>query len=90
MMGGNIIPETNLAPIISKRITLIGTALRARSLDYRLKLQREFLASGIIEALADGTLKPVISDEFLLKDVQRAHERVESCQIVGKVLLKVI
>jgi NADPH2:quinone reductase len=48
------------------------------------------LESGIVDALADGTLSPVIDKEFPLAEIKGAHELVESNTSIGKVLLRVI
>lgn len=46
---------------------------------------RDFL----LPRLADGRLKPVVSETFTLDDVAAAHEALESSQQTGKIVLRV-
>ena len=42
---------------------------------------------GLRMGLADGTLKPVIAQEFLLAEASRAHEAVMADGKLGKIIL---
>ena len=50
------------------------------------RLQRLF-AQQVVPLLASGALRPVIDKVFEMKDVRQAHERIESNESFGKVVL---
>ncbi len=45
-------------------------------------------AAAVFEAVLDGTLRPAIAAALPLRDAARAHERLESRDLIGKVLLE--
>ncbi len=78
--------EINLGIALSKRVTLIGTVLRARSVEEKAEATREF-ARHVVPLLADGKIVPNIDRVFDLHDVRAAHEYLESNESFGKVVL---
>ncbi|MEO8900423.1 MAG: NAD(P)H-quinone oxidoreductase [Polyangiaceae bacterium] len=78
----------NLALLMSKRQTLTGLVMRARSVEEKIELTRAF-ARTYLPLFDDGRLKPLVDSVFPLSDVARAHERMESNQNLGKIVLKV-
>jgi NADPH2:quinone reductase len=72
--------------ILSKRLTLRGTVLRARSLDEKIDATRAF-AQQIVPLFATGQLRPVIDSVFPLDRIADAHRRMESNDTFGKVVL---
>ncbi len=45
--------------------------------------------ANILQYFENGTLKPIIDQEFNLEQVAMAHQRVESNENIGKVLIKI-
>ena len=45
-------------------------------------------ADEVIPLFASGALHPVIDSEFNLRDIRRAHERMESNESFGKIVLR--
>lgn len=84
-MGGAKI-ELDSSIALGKRAQLIGTVLRARPLEEKIAATRRF-ASEVIPLFANGTLRPVIDSSFDLRDARAAHERMESNQSFGKIVL---
>jgi tumor protein p53-inducible protein 3 len=87
MGGGELEEKTSLAPLLRKRIQLLSSTLRTRSLDYKADL-----CAGLSELLprfASGELKVVVDAAFDLKDIGRAHERMHAAQNMGKVVVRV-
>jgi putative PIG3 family NAD(P)H quinone oxidoreductase len=84
-MGGAKI-ELDSSIALGKRAQLIGTVLRARPLEEKITATRRFAAE-VIPLFANGTLQPVIDSSFDLRDVRAAHERMESNQSFGKIVL---
>ena len=80
--------DVDLYQILGKRLHVIGTVLRARSLDEKIAITNAF-AQQVVPLLADETIKPVIDSVFPLEDIQDAHRRLESNETFGKVVLTI-
>eukprot|EP00300_Choanocystis_sp_HF-7_P030936 c39955_g1_i1.p1 GENE.c39955_g1_i1~~c39955_g1_i1.p1 ORF type:complete len:338 (-),score=75.60 c39955_g1_i1:26-1003(-) len=88
LMGGMDPSSKLLRVILSKRLRIIGSSLRARSKQYKADLARRF-ERDCLSALVDGTLLTIVDRELTLNDVQQAHEIVEANDTTGKVVLLV-
>jgi putative PIG3 family NAD(P)H quinone oxidoreductase len=88
LLGGHRLGETNLAPILSKRLSILGSTLRSRSLSYQSQLTTDFWRF-CAKAFAQGQLRPVIDSVYPWQQVQEAHQRMEQNLNVGKIILKV-
>jgi len=86
LLGGRQAP-IDLATMLSKRLTLVGTTLRARPLEEKILATRRF-ATQIIPWLARGLVRPVVDSEFSVEEVHSALRRLESNQTFGKVILR--
>jgi len=87
-LGGSKVPEFDLRLLLSKRLSLMGSTLRSRSIDYQIGLTQAW-ASFALPLLQDGTLRPVIDRVFDWKDAAEAHAYMESNQSQGKIVLEV-
>jgi putative PIG3 family NAD(P)H quinone oxidoreductase len=85
MLGG-VKAELLLAMLVAKRATLRGSVLRSRSLGEKLHLSRAFEAA-VLPLFEAGSLKPVIEDVLPMAEIQRAHARMESDDLFGKLVL---
>jgi NADPH:quinone reductase len=72
--------------VMSKRIKIIGTVLRARSAEEKATATRLFSAH-VAPLLANGEVKPVIDSVYKLDQVREAHNRMESNKSFGKIVL---
>ena len=72
--------------VMSKRLQLIGTVLRARSAEEKATAIRLF-AKQVVPLLATRVVEPVIDTTFKVADVRDAHRRLESNDTFGKVVL---
>src|SRR6185369_10089923 len=90
LIGGVAGGKTNvdLYQILRKRLHIIGTVLRARSLAEKIEITNAF-AREIVPLLAKRAIKPVIDSVFTLEEVQDAHRRLESNETFGKVVLTI-
>jgi putative PIG3 family NAD(P)H quinone oxidoreductase len=79
--------QFNLGLALSKRLTLIGTVLRARSIEDKANATRAFAIS-VVPLLAAGSAKPNVDKVFDFRDVRAAHEYLESNESFGKVVLE--
>ena len=80
--------DVDLSQILRKRLHVIGTVLRARSLEEKISITTAF-AGEVAPLLADGTVQPVIDSVFPLERIQDAHRRLESNETFGKVVLTI-
>ena len=80
--------EIDLRQVLSKRIMIRGTVLRARPLEEKIAVTQAF-ARELCPLFERGVLRPVIDSEFALADIQAAHRRMESNETFGKVVLKI-
>lgn len=80
--------EINLAGLLMKRQSVIGSTLRSRSNGDKAALVRAFLAR-FGAALEQGTIRPVIDRVLPLERAADAHRLVQSSEHFGKVVLRV-
>jgi NADPH:quinone reductase-like Zn-dependent oxidoreductase len=80
--------EIDLSVVMHKRLRLRGTALRARSLEEKASATRLFTEQ-VVPLLAGGVVRPVIDRVFEMEEVRAAHERIESNESFGKVVLMI-
>ena len=79
--------EIPLWPIMAKRLTLTGSTLRARSVEFKSALADE-LRREAWPHLEAGRIRPVIDSVFPLEAAADAHRRMESSEHVGKIVLE--
>lgn len=84
-MAGNK-ADLDLSAVLRKRISIMGTTLRSRSLPYKQKLIQSFLFE-FGESFANGSIIPVIDTVYTYQEVEKAHQYMASNQNMGKLLL---
>ena len=87
LMGGGQTP-VNLGLLLTKRITWIGTTLRARPLEQKIAVCQRFVAE-VLPLFDSGALRPVIDSRFPLERIADAHRHMEADANVGKILIDV-
>lgn len=80
--------EIDYAIVMSKRLRIMGTSLRTRSAEEKATATRLF-AQQVVPLLATGAVRPVIDKVFRMEQVRAAHERIESNESFGKVVLMI-
>lgn len=83
--GGNY--ELEARYMLSKRLKIWGTVLRARPLAEKIEVTRGFAAE-VVPLLASGVLQPNIDTTFTLDQIGPAHQRLESNETFGKVVIR--
>ncbi|WP_338526998.1 NAD(P)H-quinone oxidoreductase [Pseudomonas batumici] len=78
--------ELDLVPLLTKRLTLIGSTLRSRSPDEKAQIIAE-LEAQVWPLIQAGKIKPVIFQTFRLKQARQAHELIDSGRHIGKIVL---
>ena len=80
--------EINLLMLMMKRLTITGSTLRSRDNDFKSTIAKK-LHQKVWPLLSSGQIKPVIDSTFALCEAEMAHERMESSQHIGKIILTV-
>ena len=83
---GGVKAEINAGLVLRKRLTVTGSTLRARSVEFKTAIAQSLLAR-VWPFLASGVIKPVIYSTFEAADAAKAHTLMESNQHVGKIVL---
>jgi len=78
--------QLDLMPLMLKRLTFTGSTLRAQSADSKAIIAQE-LKQQVWPLLNQQKIKPVIDSVFPFAEVIKAHERMESNQHIGKIIL---
>src|SRR5213080_1338319 len=87
LMGGAQ-GEVNLAQLLIRRLALIGSTLRARSIGEKTRIVEGFRAR-FGAALAAGRLRPPIARVLPLAEAAEAHRLMQSSAHFGKIVLRV-
>jgi putative PIG3 family NAD(P)H quinone oxidoreductase len=87
LMGGAQ-AELNLALLLSRRLAVIGSTLRGRSVAEKAAIVRAF-RDRFGEALAAGRLRPVIHTVLPLAEAAEAHRLMKASDHFGKIVLRV-
>ena len=78
--------EIDLGLLLRKRLTIIGTTLRGRSIEEKAEATRLF-ASSVLPLVSRGAIRPVIDRVYPANEIRDAHERMESNASFGKIVL---
>mgnify|MGYP000518776570 FL=1 len=78
--------EINIAALMVRRLTLTGSTLRARPLDFKAKLAEDLLHK-VWPLVRAGKLRPVMDQSFPLTEAAAAHARMEAGAHIGKIVL---
>jgi putative PIG3 family NAD(P)H quinone oxidoreductase len=78
--------QLDMRALLNKRLTIVGTVLRARSLKEKIEIAQLFERDAL-PWLAARTIVPVIDRVLKLENVVEAHRIAEANQNVGKIVL---
>jgi NADPH2:quinone reductase len=78
--------EVDLGLLLRRRIHLSGTVLRSRPLEEKISLAREF-SNAVLPLFSSGRVRPIVDSSFPFSQVRKAHERMESNDSFGKIVL---
>ena len=87
LMGG-VTTEINLNTVLTKRLTIMGTVLRSRSLEEKISIVQQFRECWL-PLLVSGSICPTIDTVYPLTQVADAHRHMEANKNIGKVVLEV-
>lgn len=86
-LGGNS-ANVNLATVLRRRLTITGSTLRPRSVEFKATIAKR-LRDNVWPLIESARIKPVLFRRFPLADAAGAHALMESSQHVGKIVLDV-
>ena len=86
LTGGRSAP-IDLGAVLSKRLTIVGTVLRARTLEEKIAVTADF-ARQVLPLLEAGMVHPVLEQSYSMADAPAAHRRLESDAVFGKLVLR--
>ncbi|RCK51597.1 NAD(P)H-quinone oxidoreductase [Thalassospira profundimaris] len=79
--------NTNFLPLLTKRLTLTGSTLRAQPVAAKGAIAQS-LHKTIWPLIEEGKIKPVIYREVAFDDAQSAHDILKQGDHIGKVVMK--
>jgi NADPH2:quinone reductase len=82
------VAEVNFMPVMLKRLTLSGSTLRPRSAEVKRAIA-DNLRLHIWPAIEAGKVKPLIDATFPLANATDAHSKMESGELIGKIVLTI-
>ena len=77
----------DMGMLLSKRATIVGTALRSRTLEEKIDIAQAF-ARDVLPLFATHEIEPVIDQVLPIREAAQAHRIVEANRNVGKVVLR--
>ena len=80
--------QINLGLLMGKRLRLIGSVLRSRSLAEKVEIKEKFMAH-FWSKLRDGTIKPIIDSVYPVQEAGTAQQDMAGNKNIGKIILKV-
>jgi NADPH:quinone reductase-like Zn-dependent oxidoreductase len=80
--------ELNLAALLARRLSVIGSTLRARSVEEKADLVAAFRAR-FGDALESGAITPVVDRVLPLAEAGEAHRAMKASEHFGKIALRV-
>jgi NADPH:quinone reductase-like Zn-dependent oxidoreductase len=87
LMGGAK-AELNLGAVVAKRLSILGSTLRARPVAEKAAIVAGFLAR-FGSALEAGALDPVVDRVLPLDQAGEAHRAMKASEHFGKIVLRV-
>ncbi len=79
--------ELNLSELMMKRARIIGSTMRVRTPEQKGTVAQALLKNVWPLLPAKSTIRPIIDSIFPLQEAWRAHERLESGEHTGKIIL---
>jgi NADPH:quinone reductase-like Zn-dependent oxidoreductase len=86
-MGGSKAP-LDLATLLMRRLTVMGSTLRTRTPEQKAKIVADFVRNAL-PRFARGELRPIVGRTVPLERVREAHEALARNEVVGKIVLVV-
>lgn len=79
--------EVDVLRVMQRRLTITGSTLRAREVEFKQRIKAQLLKN-VWPLIEQGKVKPIVDSVFDASDVAKAHQRMESSEHMGKILLE--
>ena len=89
LLGGSLTNTLDMSVLLRKRVSIIPSTLRNRSLDYKRQLSKE-VGDKVMPLIASGQIKVVIDSVIPLAEAERAHQHMRTNQNIGKIVLSLV
>lgn len=80
--------EIDLGALMRRRLRMIGSVLRSRSLAEKVEIKEQFMQR-FWSHLEDGSIQPVIDSVYPIAQANEAQQRMTENQNIGKIVLQV-
>ena len=80
--------DFNVASLMGKRASIIGTVLRPRPKEEKIAVSQAF-AEALLPDFDAGVLKPIIDKRFTLDQIVEAHQHMEANANIGKIVVTI-
>jgi putative PIG3 family NAD(P)H quinone oxidoreductase len=87
-LQGGARAELSLGQVLSRRLTVLGSTMRARTVEQKAAVASRMRAE-VMPGFADGSLRVVVDSVFDLADVAAAHRALEAGDHIGKIVLTI-
>jgi NADPH2:quinone reductase len=87
LLGGSKV-DLDLARLLSRRLEVRGTTLRARPLEEKIAAA-QVLSYNIVPMIEKGSIRPIIDKVYKLEQIDEAHKYMESNSSFGKIVISV-
>ena len=78
--------ELNLGRVLTKRLTVTGSTLRARNISFKGDIA-DSLRTQVWPKIESGDIKPVIQATFPLEEALKAQQILDANEAMGKIVL---
>jgi putative PIG3 family NAD(P)H quinone oxidoreductase len=88
-LQGGTAPQVDVGRLLRSRLEVIGTVMRARSLEERIPLVREF-TEWVLPHFGDGSLpsfSAIVGATYPMSEIADAHAAMEADRVFGKIVL---
>ena len=85
-LGGATVEKANIAPILGKRLHIMGSAMRPRTAVEKESI-RDDLEDNVWPLLEDGDIAPVMHAIVPFSEVAEAHRLMEAGDHIGKIVM---
>ncbi len=89
LLGGATVDGVNLGTLLRNRLSIVGSTLRNRSQEYKIRLAQE-LREYVWPRFESQAFFPTIDKVFSWEQVVEAHRYLESNQSTGKVVMEIV
>ena len=87
LLGGAVTDTPlNMGILLRKRISIISSTLRSRSVEYKHQLTQE-VNDKVIPLFTSGHIKVIVDSVIPLAEAERAHKHMRANQNIGKIVL---